>query len=59
MRPLRECLARPIKGSKLLVSNVRRRFARYMDPNGEEIVLGLRRPIDRELTPSHIGRERG
>jgi hypothetical protein len=59
MWPLRERLARPIEGSKLLVGNVRRRFAGYLDPNGEEILLGLRRPIDRELTLSHIGRGRG
>ena len=59
MRPPRECLARPIQGAKLLVSNVRRRFARYIVPNGEEIVLSLRRPNDRRLTPWHIGRERG
>ena len=59
MRPLRECLARPINKTKLLVSNVGRRLARYKDPNGKEILLGLGRPIDRELTLSHIGRERG
>jgi hypothetical protein len=59
MWPLRKRLARPIQGAKLLVSNVRRRFARYKNPNGEEILRGLRRPINRELTLSHIGRERG
>ena len=59
MRPLSECLACPIDGTKLLVSNVRRRFAGYIVPNGEEIVFGVRRPIDRELTPWHIGRGRG
>lgn len=42
MRPLRECLARPIEGSKLLVGNIKRRFARHIVPNGEEILLGLR-----------------
>jgi hypothetical protein len=59
MRPLGECLARTIDRTQLRVSNVRRRFTRYMDPNGEEILFGLRRPTDRRLTPSHIGRGRG
>ena len=59
MRPLGERLARTIDGTKLLVSNVRRGLARYMDPNGEEILFGLRRPIDRELSLSHIRRGRG
>jgi hypothetical protein len=59
MWPLRECLARSIDKTKLLIGNVRRRFASYINPNGEEIVFGFRRPIDRQLTPSHIGRERG
>jgi hypothetical protein len=30
-----------------------------MDPNGEDILLGLRRPTNRRLTLSHIGRGRG
>jgi len=59
MWPLGESLARPLDGTKLLVSNVRRRFARYVDPNGEEILLGLRGPNYVVLILWHIGRERG
>jgi hypothetical protein len=55
MWPPRKCLARSIKGSKLLVSNVKRCFAGYVDPNGEKICSASELPSQARVHKSAGG----